>query len=246
MTLAEKIAALRGERRLSQGDLAERLDVSRQSVSKWETGQAVPELDKIIRLADLFEITVDELVRDGEAPGPEVRKPAAPEPEMPPAAEPRIIYVERPWGLTPIQILGVICAVIGAVIIILALAGGDPELIILGLAIVILSLPLLLGKKHPFLISGWITWAVGYAFLCTPYLMGPMGAWQPFTGVVQSFLWMLRDGRMGGSILLMILFFLAAYLLLSVLTVVLPVYTFRLCRKKWKGRKRPEGELSAE
>lgn len=44
MTLAEKITALRGERKLSQGDVAEKLDVSRQSVSKWETGQAVPEL----------------------------------------------------------------------------------------------------------------------------------------------------------------------------------------------------------
>ena len=38
MTLAEKILALRTERNLSQGDLAEKLDVSRQSVSKWETG----------------------------------------------------------------------------------------------------------------------------------------------------------------------------------------------------------------
>ncbi len=38
MSLAEKIAALRGERKLSQGDLAEKLEVSRQSVSKWETG----------------------------------------------------------------------------------------------------------------------------------------------------------------------------------------------------------------
>ena len=88
MTLAEKLAALRGERKLSQGDLAEKLDVSRQSVSKWETGQAVPELDKIIKLADLFGVTVDELVRDGEAPRPE-----APEPEV----TERVIYVNS-WA----------------------------------------------------------------------------------------------------------------------------------------------------
>jgi len=64
MTLAEKILALRTEQGLSQGDLAEKLEVSRQSVSKWETGQATPDLDKIIKLADLFGVTVDELIRE--------------------------------------------------------------------------------------------------------------------------------------------------------------------------------------
>ena len=63
MTLAEKITVLRGERKLSQGDLAEKLNVSRQSVSKWETGQSVPELDKLIKLADLFGVSVDVLDR---------------------------------------------------------------------------------------------------------------------------------------------------------------------------------------
>ena len=55
---------------MSQGDLADRLEVSRQSVSKWETGQSVPDLDKIIKLADLFGVTVDELdgrIRQKEA-----------------------------------------------------------------------------------------------------------------------------------------------------------------------------------
>lgn len=64
MTLAEKILKLRTARNLSQGDLAEALEVSRQSVSKWETGQSVPDLDKIIKLADLFGVSVDELVRE--------------------------------------------------------------------------------------------------------------------------------------------------------------------------------------
>ena len=62
MTLAEKILALRTEQGLSQGDLAEKLEVSRQSVSKWETGQATPDLDKIIKLADLFGVTTDYLL----------------------------------------------------------------------------------------------------------------------------------------------------------------------------------------
>ena len=80
MTLAEKILALRTARELSQGDLAERLEVSRQSVSKWETGQSVPDLEKIIKLADLFGVTTDYLLRETE--------------EQPPV-QPQIVYVER-------------------------------------------------------------------------------------------------------------------------------------------------------
>ena len=67
MTLGERIYALRTAKNLSQGDLAEQLDVSRQSVSKWETDTSVPDLDKLMKLCDLFRVSMDELVR-GEAP----------------------------------------------------------------------------------------------------------------------------------------------------------------------------------
>ena len=68
MCVGETIYRLRRERNLSQGDLADRLNVSRQSVSRWETGGAVPELDKLIRMSHLFGVTLDELV-SGEEPG---------------------------------------------------------------------------------------------------------------------------------------------------------------------------------
>ncbi|MBQ5897690.1 MAG: helix-turn-helix transcriptional regulator, partial [Oscillospiraceae bacterium] len=64
MTLGEKIYKLRTERNLSQGDLSEILEVSRQSVSKWENGAATPDLDKIIKLSEIFGITIDELVKN--------------------------------------------------------------------------------------------------------------------------------------------------------------------------------------
>ena len=56
MNLGEKIYQLRTEKNLSQGDLADRLDVSRQSVSKWENNTAVPDLDKLIKICDIFTI----------------------------------------------------------------------------------------------------------------------------------------------------------------------------------------------
>ena len=61
MNLGEKIYELRSENNMSQGDLADKLDVSRQSVSKWENNTAVPDLDKLIKLCDIFEISLDEL-----------------------------------------------------------------------------------------------------------------------------------------------------------------------------------------
>lgn len=62
MNLGETIYRLRTERNMSQGDLADALEVSRQSVSKWENDSAVPELDKVIRLAQIFGTTIDELI----------------------------------------------------------------------------------------------------------------------------------------------------------------------------------------
>ena len=64
MTLGEKIYKLRNDKGFSQSDLAEKLSVSRQSVSKWENNSAVPELEKLIKLAEIFNITLDELVKD--------------------------------------------------------------------------------------------------------------------------------------------------------------------------------------
>ena len=63
MTVGEKIARLRTEAGISQEALAERLGVSRQSVSKWEIDQAVPQLDKALLLCDFFHISADTLLR---------------------------------------------------------------------------------------------------------------------------------------------------------------------------------------
>ena len=61
MSIGTKIFELRSAMNLSQSDLADLLNVSRQSVSKWETDGAVPDLDKLIKLCDVFGVTLDEL-----------------------------------------------------------------------------------------------------------------------------------------------------------------------------------------
>lgn len=62
MELAKNIYRYRTGKNMSQGDLADALNVSRQSVSKWETGTAVPELEKLLKMSALFDVTLDELV----------------------------------------------------------------------------------------------------------------------------------------------------------------------------------------
>lgn len=64
MTLGEKITVLRKKHGLSQEDLAITLGVSRQAVSKWELGDATPDTDKIVALAEYFDVTTDWLLRD--------------------------------------------------------------------------------------------------------------------------------------------------------------------------------------
>lgn len=64
MILADKIIEERKRCGWSQEDLAERLDVSRQSVSKWEGAQSVPDLNRIIQMADLFGVSTDYLLKD--------------------------------------------------------------------------------------------------------------------------------------------------------------------------------------
>ncbi len=64
--IEERICKFRESCGLSQLELAEKLDVSRQAISKWETGASVPELPKLVKMAEIFEVSLDELVLGNE------------------------------------------------------------------------------------------------------------------------------------------------------------------------------------
>lgn len=85
MTLSEKILYCRKRRALSQEALAEKIGVSRQAISKWETGEAAPELSKLALLAKTFGVTADWLISEDNPPesaaqGASQKQPAAPAP----------------------------------------------------------------------------------------------------------------------------------------------------------------------
>lgn len=64
MEFNNKLYQLRKQKGLSQEELANRLNVSRQTISKWEVGDSTPDMEKLISISDLFEISLDELVMD--------------------------------------------------------------------------------------------------------------------------------------------------------------------------------------
>lgn len=64
MNFAEKLLNLRTQYRYSQEALAEKLNVSRQAISKWELGTTLPETDKVITISNFFEVSTDYLLKD--------------------------------------------------------------------------------------------------------------------------------------------------------------------------------------
>ena len=216
MTLGEKICTLRTGKGLSQEDLAQRLEVSRQSVSKWETGQSVPDLEKIIKLADLFGVSVDELVREGERP-------------QPPQPETKVVYVKekREWTVT--QKVGICLLALGGAVILLRLACGW-KLSLAGVALVVLGLPLLLAKKHPWIIFGWLVVGLSLLVLNPQFSIVPWG----LIGGVRMFLscypehWYYAT-QLGVSI----------SVARGLLTLVLIALTWRAWRKKRQEKELP-------
>lgn len=147
MNLGEKIYKLRVEKNLSQADLAEALEVSRQSISKWETGSSVPELDKMVKLSEIFQVSLDELVLD--------RKP--PEPAAEPA--PKVIYVERAEKNSVAKVTGIVLLFFaGLLALMLALFGDTLAGFVLAAPFLGCGLACLLVRKGVGLCCAWIVY----------------------------------------------------------------------------------------
>lgn len=146
MTLGEKIISLRTSHKMSQGDLAEKLDVSRQSVSKWETGVSVPELDKLIMMSELFHITLDELVKSDSTPEPNTNE----------TCEVQTTYVIQKSEHNLNHIVGFMLLGIGLLGVVLVLLFSE-TISLLCLCLAIYGVIFLVAKKHPGIVCGWFT-----------------------------------------------------------------------------------------
>ncbi|MDD6857922.1 MAG: helix-turn-helix transcriptional regulator [Lachnospiraceae bacterium] len=66
MSFAEKIYLIRTKNKLSQEEMASKFNVSRQTISKWESGMSYPEIDKLISISEMFDVSIDYLLKDNE------------------------------------------------------------------------------------------------------------------------------------------------------------------------------------
>lgn len=118
MTFGEKLQNLRKRTGMSQDALAEKLEVSRQAVSKWERDEAMPETEKVVRIAKLFGVSLDELLMDkNDEPEPQPRfEPPRYQPRRP-TPEERLRQALKQHGYK----LGYILMAIGALICVCAI-----------------------------------------------------------------------------------------------------------------------------
>ena len=155
MTLGENIVRLRTQKNWSQGDLADALDISRQSVSKWETDASVPELEKLLKLSELFGVTLDALVRGEDAPQSE---PAAAEVQTAPSSfAPQAV----PARDKSRSIIGTVLLCTGAVIVLLFLLlfGSIFSGLLFGAPFFICGVICLTAKNRVGLWCGWAVYA---------------------------------------------------------------------------------------
>ena len=96
MTLGEKMKEMRLARGLSQEKLAEQLYVTRQAVAKWEKDQTMPSAENLLLFAELFDCSLDELMRDKCAP-PETPKRPRSWRQMPPAMQSGAVSRAEKW-----------------------------------------------------------------------------------------------------------------------------------------------------
>ena len=113
--LGEKIRTLRKEKKISQESLAEKLGVSRQSISLWENEQTQPTIENIIALADVFGVTIDDMLRD---------KPVA---EITDIIENEVLAEEKKTRKFKLTYLWIIAAVIIAIVIFSFFKTGSSE-----------------------------------------------------------------------------------------------------------------------
>ena len=225
MTLGQNIARLRAQKSLSQGDLADALEVSRQSVSKWETDASIPELDKLLRLAELFGVTLDELVK-GESVQPETARGEASDKGSAEAAstEGTGAYTAAvPAPRETRKVVGTVLLCFGALIgILIMLFAGTLAGFILALPLFVCGTICLTVRQRTGL---WCAWAlyIGFA-LYMRYATGLVAG-----NIFRTLSWTVRD-----NYLRLLFSWIIALLLLTMIACTL--YSYRAQVVRWGKR----------
>ena len=161
--ISENLKRLREEAELTQSEVAKELNISAQSVSKWETDASVPELGKLVRLGQVFGVSLDELIK-GEPAVEETAAAAGPEPQPVyiPAAQDTEAMAETLRSHRQ-KIAGIVLLAVSGVACILQIG-----LITLIWPLLLIGLLCLTTKRVTGLGIGWLLWLMA-AELCSGY-----------------------------------------------------------------------------
>ena len=182
-SIGERIYDLRNRNNMSQGNLADKLDVSRQTISKWENNMCLPEAEKLLQLSEIFGVSIDYIMK-GDT-------------EAQPTQEPVYIYVKDPESNTKYnekvirKYAGVAIAVIcGLLTLIFTL--DSSIFILLTAPLTILGILMATNIKHPWLIASWIIYIAGV--VASPFFtaISPLTIFYPIIytkGYEIHFLW---------------------------------------------------------
>lgn len=155
-SIGERIYELRKQNNMLQGDLADKLDVSRQTISKWENNSSLPEVEKLIQLSEIFGVSTDYILKIDEK-----------------KSDPVYIYVKDtdseniPKHNETIvrKYVGIVLsAVFTLITVFLIIAGGEILAIPPG-AVAALGILLACNVKHPWLTVSWLTYVITIAVL---------------------------------------------------------------------------------
>ena len=148
----ERIFDLRNRNNMSQGDLADKLDVSRQTISKWENNMCMPEAEKLLLLSEIFGVSTDYILKG--------RTIVEPEPVYIYVKDPDSENVSKHNERIVRKYVGIIIAIIGGLLSAwLALLGGWLYIIFTG-GLMLLGILFACNVKHPWLIVSWIVYVL--------------------------------------------------------------------------------------
>ena len=206
MTLGEKIYHLRIKNNMSQGELANTLGVSRQSVSKWETNTSVPELGKVMGMSEVFNVSLDELIRGAK---PEDIK-----------SDPENSNMHAPKSaLSTRKIVGLIILGIGIIAFLFLSLLADPLFaLIFSSPLLVCAVICLIIGKNTVLWCCWSVYVLIYAYL--RYATG-IRFWWIFHG------WLYRSGLEIHAVIAWVM---------SLLLVALIIVSSRLLYRVWKSK----------
>lgn len=172
-TIGERIYDIRKKRNLSQGELADKLDVSRQTVSKWENNMCLPEVEKLLQLSEALGVTTDYLLK-GVA-----------EKDITSEKETVYVYVKEPCDekeekrLRSRRNAGIVLLLVGGVATVALLFAGLLIPAVLTGAVCLVGIILAFGEKHPILAAAWTVYVVAMCCLSPLTVLSPIMAFLP-------------------------------------------------------------------